>query len=47
MVQQGKDNLQAPWLGMSIFGVSALMLVLLIFIGEGLRDALDPRKNFS
>ncbi|MBG1232744.1 ABC transporter permease [Aestuariivirga litoralis] len=47
LVQQGKNNLQAPWLGMSIFFVSSLMLTLLIFIGEALRDALDPRKTFA
>ncbi len=47
MVQQGKNNLQAPWLGISIFFVSSAMLTLLIFIGEAVRDALDPRKTFT
>ena len=47
LVSQGKNNLQAPWLGISIFVLSSLMLTLLIFIGEGARDALDPRKNFT
>ena len=47
LVQQGKNNLQAPWLGMSIFIVSSMMLTLLIFIGEAARDALDPRKTFT
>ncbi len=37
-------NLQAPWLGMSAFAVLALMLSLLVFIGESARDAFDPRK---
>ncbi len=47
LVQQGKNNIQAPWLGISIFFVSSLMLTLLIFIGEAARDALDPRKTFA
>ncbi|MDE2383869.1 MAG: ABC transporter permease [Alphaproteobacteria bacterium] len=47
LVQQGKNNIQAPWLGMSIFAVSSLMLTLLIFMGEAARDALDPRKTFT
>ena len=44
LLSQGKDNLQAPWLGISGFVVLALMLSLLIFIGEAARDAFDPRK---
>ena len=44
LVAQGKANLQAPWLGISAFVVLALMLTLLIFIGEAARDAFDPRK---
>ena len=44
---QGKANLQAPWLGLTGFLVIALMLSLLIFIGEAVRDAFDPRKTFS
>jgi len=44
LVAQGKANLQAPWLGMSAFAVLALMLSLLVFIGEAARDAFDPRK---
>ena len=47
LVSQGKNNLQAPWIGISIFFLSSLMLVLLIFIGEAARDALDPRKTFT
>ncbi len=44
LLQQGKNNLQAPWLGLTAFAVLALMLSLLIFIGEAVRDAFDPRK---
>jgi microcin C transport system permease protein len=46
MLKQGKDNIQAPWLGMTAFLTVAAMLSLLIFIGEGVRDAFDPRKTF-
>ncbi len=44
LVAQGKANLQAPWLGITAFAVLALMLSLLVFIGEAARDAFDPRK---
>lgn len=44
LVRQGKDNLQAPWIGVSIFIVLSSLLTLLIFIGEGVRDVLDTRK---
>ncbi|TQS71639.1 ABC transporter permease [Rhodobacteraceae bacterium] len=44
---QGKQNLQAPWLGLSAFFTFAIMLSLLIFIFEGVRDAFDPRKVFK
>ena len=43
---QGKSNLQAPWLGFSAFFTFAIMLSLLVFIFEGVRDAFDPRKTF-
>ena len=46
LLNQGKANLQAPWLGVSSFVVLSVMLSLLIFIGEAVRDALDPRKTF-
>ncbi|WP_334175728.1 ABC transporter permease [Pseudoxanthobacter sp.] len=46
LLSQGKDNLQAPWLGITGFLVISLMLSLLIFVGEAVRDALDPRKTF-
>ena len=45
LVRQGKDNLQAPWIGITIFIVLSSLLTLLIFIGEGVRDAFDARKN--
>lgn len=44
LIAQGKTNLHAPWLGISAFVVLALMLSLLVFIGEAVRDAFDPRK---
>ncbi len=44
LVRQGKDNLQAPWIGLTIFAVLASLLTMLIFIGEGVRDAFDTRK---
>ncbi len=44
ILAQGKANLQAPWLGITGFLVLALMLSLLVFIGEAVRDAFDPRK---
>jgi microcin C transport system permease protein len=47
LLAQGKNNLQAPWLGISCFLVLAIMLSLLIFIGEAVRDAFDPRKTFG
>lgn len=46
LLNQGKANLQAPWLGLSGFVVIALMLSLLVFIGEAVRDAFDPRKVY-
>jgi microcin C transport system permease protein len=47
ILAQGKANLQAPWLGLTGFFAIAIMLSLLIFIGEAVRDALDPRKLFA
>lgn len=47
MLKQGRDNLHAPWLGLTAFIVLAVMLSLLVFIGEAVRDALDPRKTFA
>jgi microcin C transport system permease protein len=46
LLSQGKANVQAPWLGLTGFFTVALMLSLLIFIGEAVRDAFDPRKTF-
>ncbi|MCP5206637.1 MAG: ABC transporter permease [Hahellaceae bacterium] len=45
LIAQGKTNLHAPWLGVSAFVVLATMLTLLVFIGEAVRDAFDPRKS--
>jgi len=47
LLLQGKSNLQAPWLGLTGFIVIALMLSLLVFIGEAVRDAFDPRKTIA
>ena len=46
LLSQGKNNLQAPWLGLTAFFTLAIMLSLLIFVGEAVRDAFDPRKTF-
>ena len=47
LLAQGKANLKAPWLGLTGFFVIAVTLSLLIFIGEAVRDAFDPRKTFA
>jgi len=47
MLAQGKNNLQAPWLGITAFLSLAFMLTLLTFIGEAVRDAFDPRKSVA
>ena len=47
LLNQGKRNLQAPWLGVTSFLVLAVTLSLLVFVGEAVRDAFDPRKNFA
>jgi microcin C transport system permease protein len=46
LLSEGKGNLQAPWVGLAGFGASAAPLVLLVFIGEAVRDAFDPRRAF-
>lgn len=46
LLSQGKSNIQAPWLGLAGFFTVAIMLSLLIFIGDAVRDAFDPRKTF-
>lgn len=46
LLLQGKSHLQAPWLGLTGFFIIALLLSLLVFIGESIRDAFDPRKTF-
>ncbi len=45
LLNQGKNNLHAPWLGITAFCSLAIMLTLLTFIGEAVRDAFDPRKT--
>ncbi|MFO0998514.1 MAG: ABC transporter permease [Alphaproteobacteria bacterium] len=45
LLAQGKTNLQAPWLGFTAFFILAIVLSLLIFVGEAARDAFDPRKT--
>jgi microcin C transport system permease protein len=45
LIAQGKANLHAPWLGISAFVSLSIMLTLLVFVGEAVRDAFDPRKN--
>lgn len=47
LIAQGKENLHAPWLGLTAFMVLSVMLTLLIFIGEAVRDAFDPRKTLQ
>ena len=46
LLNQGKANLHAPWLGLTAFLVLSVMLTLLVFVGEAVRDAFDPRKVF-
>lgn len=45
LLAQGKNNLQAPWLGLAAFGALATLLSLLVFLGEGVRDAFDPHAQ--
>jgi len=47
LMNQGKNNLQAPWLAFTGFITLAVMLSLLVFIGEAVRDAFDPRKTVT
>jgi microcin C transport system permease protein len=47
LLSEGTSNLQAPWLGITAFVVLAVLLSLLVFIGEAVRDAFDPRKGLS
>jgi len=47
LLLQGRNNIHAPWIGLTGFFVVAIMLSLLVFAGEAFRDALDPRKTFS
>ena len=45
LVAQAKNNIHAPWIGISVFIIMFSLLSLLIFIGEGMRDAIDPQRN--
>lgn len=47
LLAQGKANLQAPWLGLTGFFTLSIMLTLVVFTGEAVRDAFDPRKTFT
>jgi microcin C transport system permease protein len=47
LISQGRNNIQSPWLGLTAFFVISTMLTLLVFAGEAVRDALDPRKTFA
>ena len=47
LLRQGKENLHAPWLGLTAFFALAGMLTLLVFVGEAVRDAFDPRRDVS
>ncbi|MFP9138499.1 ABC transporter permease [Devosia sp. XGJD_8] len=47
LLAQGKNNLQAPWLGLTGFFTIAIMMTLLVFVGEAVRDAFDPRKSIA
>ena len=45
LIRQGKENLNAPWLGLTAFFTLTILLSLLVFVGEGVRDAFDPHKK--
>jgi microcin C transport system permease protein len=47
IVQQGKGNLWAPWIGLSAFVALAVLLTLIIFVSEAVRDAFDPRRSVA
>lgn len=47
MLQQARNNLDAPWLGLTAFSAMAILLTLFTFVGEGVRDAVDPRKTIE
>lgn len=47
LIAQGKTNLHAPWLGITAFLTLSILLSLLVFIGEGTRDAFDPRADYN
>ena len=45
LLAQSKSNLYAPWIGISVFFTLSIMMSMLVFIGEGIRDAFDPRLD--
>ena len=45
LIRQGKENFAAPWLGLTAFCVMTILLSLLLFVGEGIRDAFDPHQE--
>jgi microcin C transport system permease protein len=47
MLMQAKDNIHAYWIGLSVFLTLSLILILLIFTGEGIRSAYDPKKKYA
>ena len=47
LLAQGKNDLQAPWLGLTGFFTIAIMMTLLVFVGEAVRDAFDPRRSMA
>ena len=47
LLSDAKANLHAPWIGVFAFTTLAIMLILLISVGEAVRDTLDPRRSFS
>jgi microcin C transport system permease protein len=47
LLAQAKSNVEAPWIGLSVFVTLAVMLTLLIFIGEAVRDSFDPRRTIG
>lgn len=47
LLSQGKNNIDSPWLGLTAFFTLSIVLTLLVFIGEAVRDAFDPRKNLA
>jgi microcin C transport system permease protein len=47
LLSQAKEHVQAPWIGLTAFFTISVMLTLMVFVGEAVRDAFDPRKTFA